>query len=440
MIPIAMKTNDPEETLKMFIFFSDLLNRKVIDSKGKIIGKVIDLRVALGELFPPVVSIRIRSKWKKKFAFLPWEAVESINGRVIRLKPEAENRMVEKPTELHNQTKAKGEEILLRDEILDKQVVDTYGAKVERVNDLHLLMAEEQLRLVHVDFGVRGIFRRLGWVKYVDVFTNWLFAYQVPNKLLSWKYIQPLSHDPYKQALKLNVTHRTLSEIHPSDLADILEDLDRYKRSYVFDALDVETQADALEEVDDETRVSLIENLNEERASDIIEEMEPDEAVDLLQDLPEEKKRDLIEGLEDDKREELEELLAFEEGTAGSIMTPDYIYCLQNDNVGKALEIFRGSDKPLDSVSYIYVTDDKEKLLGVITLRDLILRPADQIVSGFMKKDIIKLKVDDSAKAAAEIFKKYKFLTIPVVDENEIMKGIITLIDGVEAIFPEFGE
>jgi magnesium transporter len=435
-----MKTNIPEETLKMFVFFSDILNRRVVNSEGKIIGKVVDLRVALGELFPPVVSIRIRPKGKERFVFLPWGVVESINGRVINLKPEAENQITEKPTETLDHTKAKGEEILLRDEILDKQVVDTYGAKVERVNDLHLLLAEGQLRVVHVDFGVRGIFRRLGWVKYVDVFTNWLFAYQIPNKLLSWKFIQPLSHDPYKQALKLNVTHRTLSEIHPSDLADILEDLDRHKRSYVFDALDVEAQADALEEVDDETRVSLIENLSEERASDIIEEMEPDEAADLLQDLPEEKQRDLIEGLEDEKREELEELLTFEEGTAGSIMTPNYIYCLQTDNVGKALEVFRGSDKPLDSVSYIYVTNDKEKLLGVITLRDLILRPADQTVSSFMKKDIIKLKVDDSVKTASEIFKKYKFLTIPVVDENEVMKGIITLIDGVEAIFPEFGE
>jgi magnesium transporter len=435
-----MKTNVPEETLKMFVFFSDILNRRVVNSEGKIIGKVVDLRVALGELFPPVVSIRIRQKKKGYLVSFPWEMVESINGRVISLKPEAENQISEKPSEMLNHTKTKGEEILLRDEILDKQVVDTYGAKVERVNDLHLLLADGQLRLVHVDFGVRGIFRRLGWVKYVDVFTNWLFAYQIPNKLLSWKYIQPLSHDPYKQALKLNVTHRTLSEIHPSDLADILEDLDRHRRSYVFDALDVEAQADALEEVDDETRVSLIENLSEERASDIIEEMEPDEAADLLQDLSEEKKRDLIEGLEDDKREELEELLTFEEGTAGSIMTPNYIYCLQTDNVGKALEVFRGSDKPLDSVSYIYVTDDKEKLLGLITLRDLILRPTDQTISSFMKKDIIKLKVDDSVKTAAEIFKKYKFLTIPVVDENEVMKGIVTLIDGVEAIFPQFGE
>jgi magnesium transporter len=427
-----MKNDVQQKALKMFVFLSQILNRRVINAEGKMIGKVVDLRVKLGEPFPPVVSVRIKQKRGEKFVSFPWESVQSINGNVIRLKTGAENQV--------SGIKIKEEEILLKDEILDKQVVDTYGAKVEKVNDLHLLLAEGQLRLVHVDFGIRGIFRRLGWIKYVDPFTNWLFAYQIPNKLLSWKYIQPLSHDPYKKALKLNVTHRKLSEIHPSDLADILEELDRHKRSYVFGALDVEAQADTLEEVDDQTRVSLIESLSEEKASDVIEEMEPDEAADLLHDLSEEKKRGLIEGLEEDKREELEELLKFEEGTAGSIMTPNYIFCLQTDSAGKAMEIFKQSDKPLDSVSYIYVTDEQERLVGVVTLRDLILHPSEMQVSNFMNRNLVKLKVDDSVKQAAGIFKKYKFLAIPVVDEKNQMKGIITLSDGVEAIFPEFGE
>ena len=435
-----MNTAIQQEALKMFVFFSDILNRRVIDSEGKIIGKVVDLKVKLGEIFPPVVSVRVRQKRGEKFVFFPWQAVESINGRVISLKTGAENPVIEKTSNSTNHSKTKEGEILLKDEILDKQVVDTYGAKIERVNDLHLLLAEGQLRVVHVDFGIRGIFRRMGWVHYVDVLTNWLFAYQVPNKLLSWKFIQPLSHDPYKQALKLNVTHRTLSDIHPSDMADILEELDRHRRSYVFGALDVEAQANTLEEVDDQTRVSLIESLSKERASDVIEEMEPDEAADLLSDLPEDKKRGLIEGLEEEKREELEELLMFEEGTTGSIMTPNYISCLLTDNVEKAMESFKHSDKPLDSIAYIYVVDDKEKLVGVVTLRDLILHSPETQISNFMNKNIIKLKVDESVKEAAEIFKKYKFLAIPIVDEKEQMKGIITLSDGVESIFPEFGE
>ncbi|KPK99544.1 MAG: hypothetical protein AMJ91_07425 [candidate division Zixibacteria bacterium SM23_73_3] len=416
----------------MFVFLSEILKRRVISSAGKIVGKVVDLRVKLGELFPPVVSVRVLQKGQKRLVSFSWHAVESINGNVIRLKRDSENRTVDLQIE-------EGE-ILLKDEILDNQVVDTYGAKVERVNDLHLLLAEEQLRVVHVDFGIRGILRRLGWIRYVDALTNWLFAYQIPNKLLSWKYIQPLSHDPKKKALKLNVTHRKLSEIHPPDLADILEELDKHERSYVFGSLDVETQADTLEEVDDKTRTSIIEGLSEERASDIIEEMEPDEAVDLLQDLPQEKKQEIIEALEEDKREELEELLKFKEETAGGIMTPDFISCLQTDSVKRVMETFKQSDNPLDNISYIYVTDEQEKLIGVVTLRQLIFNPAETKISSFMNQDIVKLKVDDSVEQVAETFRKYKFLTIPVVDEQNRMKGIITLRDGVEAIFPEFGE
>jgi magnesium transporter len=427
-----MKNDTRQEALKMFVFLSEILNRRVINSEGRIIGKVVDLRVRLGELFPPVVSVRIRQKKGKELISFPWHAVESINGNVIRLKKDSESQRVD--------LKIEEGEILLKDEILDDQVVDTYGARVERVNDLHLLLAEGQLRVVHVDFGIRGIFRRLGWIRYVDALTNWLFAYQIPNKLLSWKYIQPLSPDPQKKALKLNVTHRKLSEIHPSDLADILEELDRHERSYVFGSLDVETQADALEEVDDQTRVSIIEGLPEERASDIIEEMEPDEAVDLLQDLSDEKKQELIKTLEEDKRGELEELLKFEEETAGGIMTPDYISCLQTDSVEKVMGIFKQSDNPLNNISYIYVIDEQEKLIGVVTLRDLILNPAEAKISSFMNRDIIKLKVDDPLKQVAETFKKYKFLTIPVVDGQNRMEGIITLRDGVEAVFPEFGE
>ncbi|KPK74308.1 MAG: hypothetical protein AMJ89_06680, partial [candidate division Zixibacteria bacterium SM23_73] len=185
---------------------------------------------------------------------------------------------------------------------------------------------------------------------------------------------------------------------------------------------------------------SLIEDLSDERASDVIEEMEPDEAADLLLDLPDEKKKELIQRMEKDTRIELEELLRFKEGTAGSIMTPDFIACLQTDTAGKAMEIFKRSTDPLDTISYIYVKDDQEKLVGVVTLRDLILNQPEIPVDSFMNRHLVKLKTDDSVKEVAETFKKYKFLVLPVVDEDDRMKGIITLRDGIEAIFPEFAE
>lgn len=429
---MVMKNEARQDSTKRFLFLSEILNRRVIDSQGNVVGKVVDLRAKLGELFPPVVSVRVQSKKDRKIVSFPWNGVASINENVIKLRPAATSHTLD--------VTVREGEMLLRDEVLDKQVVDTHGAKVERVNDFHLLLAEGQLRVVHVDFGIRGILRRLGWVRYADALTNWLFAYQIPDKLLSWKHIQPLSHDPKRNALKLDITLRKLSEIHPSDLADILEELDRRKRSYVFGSLNVETQADALEETDDKTRASIIESLPEEKASDILEEMEPDEAVDLLQDLPDDKKQELIETMEEEKREELQELLEFEEETAGGIMTTDYISCLKTDTLEKVMNVFKQSDDPLDNISYIYVIDKEEKLLGVVTLRDLVLNPPEAEAGSIMKRDVVRLRVDDSLEQVAEIFTKYKFLTIPVVDQQDRLEGIITLRDGMEAIFPEFGE
>jgi len=152
-----MKNEARQDSTKRFLFLSEILNRRVIDSQGNVVGKVVDLRAKLGELFPPVVSVRVRSKKDRKIISFPWNGVASINDDVIQLKPAATSHTLD--------VTVREGEMLLRDEVLDKQVVDTHGAKVERVNDFHLLLAEGQLRVVHVDFGIRGILRRLGWVR-----------------------------------------------------------------------------------------------------------------------------------------------------------------------------------------------------------------------------------------------------------------------------------
>ena len=421
-----------EQTSKMFLFLAEILNLKVIDSDGKLIGKVADLKAALGELFPKIAAICVRKKWDKKLFSLDWEAVDTIGKNVIRLKKEKEVNLL--PLEM------KEKEILLKEEILDKQVMDTMGAKVERVNDVHLLLSEGELRVVHVDYGVRGIFRRLGWIKWVDLLTNWLFAYQIPDKLISWKYIQPLASDPTQKALKLNVTLKKMHEIHPSDLADILEELGKQQRTAVFKSLDVETAADALEEVDPKFQVSLIESAAEPRASDILEEMAPDEAVDLLLSLPEEKKEKLVLGMEKEKREKLRELLKFREGTAGSIMTTEFLSLTEDKTVKEAIEKFKESSLPLETISYIYVTNNLDQLVGVLTLRNLILSHPETPLAELMNKDVIIVKIEDDVDKVAEIFKKYKFMALPVMDDNEHLKGIITLRDAVDATFPEFQE
>jgi len=414
-----------EAGLKMFRFVSELLGRTVVSAEGKPLGKLADLKVRLGEIFPKMNALVVKQRRKRKPVSLEWSELESLNANIVTLKPGAAEKF--RPLEVNS------EEMLLRDELLDKQVVDTFGAKIERVNDIHLLIVNKDLHIVHVDIGIRGILRRLGWIKGVDLLTNWLFAYRFPEKMISWKYIQPLASDFYRQGLKLNVNLKKLQDLHPSDLADILEELDRENRKKVFKSLDLQTAAETLEEIDPKLQLALIESATVELASDILEEMAPDEATDLLADLPEDKKDKLIQTMEKPSREKLVELLQFEEGTAGSIMTKDFIALEQGKTIADAIEDFKKLTHPLETIAYIYVTDEENHLLGVLTLRHLLLCQKDTPLGKLMNKNLIKVNPEDDIKKVAELFKKYKFLAIPVVDCDDHITGIITLQDIVES-------
>ncbi len=428
MQKLEAQFKDLQETnINMFLFLSEILGRFVLDAENEPIGKLADLKVRLGELFPKVVTLVVKKRRGKKLLELDWQEVQSLNTAVIRLKPGSAEKL--RPLEVNPQ------EFLLREELLDKQVVDTFGAKIERVNDIHLLIVSQDLRIVHVDYGIRGILRRLGWLKGIDFFTNWLFAYQFEDKMISWKYIQPLLSDPTKQNLTLNVTSRKIHEIHPSDLADIIEELDQINRATVFRSLDLQTAAQTLEEVDPKLQLKLIESTSVEQVSDILEEMAPDEATDFLADLPEEKKQKLIRTMEKPSREAVEELLKFKEGTAGSIMTKDFLSVRKDKTIGDAIEEFRKTVYPLESISYIYVTDQDNRLVGVSTLRHLITCEKDATLGKLMNTHLIKVEPEDHVDTVAALFKKYKFMALPVVDKEDMLKGIITLQDIMQSQF-----
>jgi CBS domain-containing protein len=413
-VPVA------EVGVNTFIFFSELQNRQMVDSTGQPVGRVDDLKTKLDELFPRITTLVIKRGRLSRPQSLDWSEVAIFCQDKITLKPGAEKKFA--PLEVSN------EEILLKADLLDKQVVDTYGAKIERVNDIHLLVVNHDLRIVHVDFGIRGILRRLGWLRRADALTDWLFTYRFQEKLVSWKYVQPLAADP-KHNLKLNLTLRKLHEIHPSDLADILEDLNQANRSSIFKALDLETAADTLQEVDPKIQVSLIETTPQERASDILEEMEPDEARDFLAELPEEKKDALMRTMEEPYRENVEELLQYKGGTAGGIMTKDFIALRQEATIAQAIDAFSRVFFPMESVAYIYVTDKGEHLIGVITLRHLLTCDRQRTLGQLMNVHLVKVDIEDNLDKVADFFKKYKFMALPVVDQDNVIQGIITLQD-----------
>ncbi len=406
-----------------FLYVSELLGRPVLTAEGRRLGRLHDLKVRLDDSFPRVTTLHIR-RGRGKVAALDWAEVASFSGRRIVLAPGAEGRTAEPDV--------KAEEMLLKEELLDKQVVDTHGAKIERVNDIHLLIIQKDLRIVHVDIGKRGLLRRLDLLRPVEGLTKWFFEYEVPQVLVSWKYIQPLGSDLHRAELKLNVAARGLHDLHPSEIADILEDLDRESQKRVFKALDLETAADTLQEVDPKLQLSLLEAAPAEKASDLLEEMEPDEATDLLSELSEDKKRRLFQTMEKPSREVLEELLTYKEGTAGRIMTTDYLTVREDQTVGDALREFKNTTHPLESVAYIFVLDADGRLRGVITLRHLLLMDKETPVRDLMNTHIVRVWTDDDLATVAEIFGKYKFLMVPVVDEENVLCGVITFQDIME--------
>jgi CBS domain-containing protein len=413
------------QNLKDFYFFSDFLNRKVYQSPDERAGKIVDLVAERAEPYPMIIGIMVKTKGKK--LYLPWEKIARIEPQIT---------LSEKEPPVLKSSLPEKDIVLLREEVMDKQIVDTFGAKVVRVNDLHFLRVDSRLRLVHVDVGFRGLMRRVGWEKVMDQVLRWLFSYDLPNQFISWKYVQVLSGS---DLLQLSVSQKKLSHLHPADLADIIEDLSGRERSAIFHALDTETAAEALEEIDPKIQKALIETIPVEKASDIVEEMSPSDAVDLLADLPEERAEEILEGMEQEKAEDLRELLVHPDETAGGLMTTAYLSLTPEVTVETAISRLRQEAPNLDVIDYIYVVDAEEVLQGVISIRDLLTAQSHQTLSELQPPRVVSVKLDEDQNEVVEAFAKYGFRALPVVDEENHLRGIIGFRSVLDVLAPDAG-
>lgn len=400
---------------KDFYFISELLGRKVVAPGGSVIGRAADVIVERVDPYPLVVGLAVRRRFSKTTAVLPWSCVTAIEPRLVCTPHLDEAAM----------PASAAETIRLREEVLDKQIVDTFGAKVVRVNDLHFLRINSQLRLVHFDVGLRGLMRRLGWEKGLTRTLQWLFSYELTDNLIGWKNVQLL---PGAGSLKLNVPHKELSRLHPAELADILEDLSNYDRTAVFRSLDAETAAEALEEIDDpKLQQALIEEMSIEKASDIIEEMSASDAADLLADLPSETAEEILEEMEEGRAEGLRQLLEHPEETAGGMMTTALLNLSPGDTVETALKRWREAEPELDVIYYIYITDPDEALTGVVSMRELLRAEPRQPLSAVQSSRLITVPLDASEDEVVETMIKYGLRALPVVDAAGGLKGAIRL-------------
>jgi CBS domain-containing protein len=403
-----------------FRFLSSIIGRPVRGSDGVRLGRLADLVVATGEQYPPVESLVLKGKAGRRQ--YPWSAVDRFDDRGLTLKADAvSSTPPEQPL---------ADRIPLVEEILDKQIVDVHDAKLVRVNDLHFLELKGQLRVAHVDVGLRGLVRRMGWELLVDR-TLKLFNPGAPylgaDQLVSWKLVQPLDQSAGK--VRLEVAQRLLATLHPADLAEIMEDLGRDQRTVLLERLDVETAAEALEEARPELAAQLLEEVAPEKAADILEEMAPDEAADVLSDLPGDTRDEVLAAMERPEAREVEALLAYPQDTAGGLMTPDRIQLGPEQTIADAIGELRRRDEELPLVYEIFVADAAGRLLGLCTLRDLVLHEPATLLGTVMREAPATLRLLDQLREVAAAAAKYNLVSVPVVDEAGVLQGMVTVDD-----------
>ncbi len=415
--------------MDIFVFITDLVGKKVRHADGRVAGRLADCVTEGRDQYPRVTSFVARRRGRRLLR-VPWGNVTRMDRDGVWLDGAG---LPLAPFE-----RAAGE-ILLVGDVLDKQVVDVHGAKVERVNDIHLLNTERDLRVVHADVGFRGFLRRVGALRLFDAVTSWLFSYTIKEAFIPWRFVQPLTEHVALSPIQLNIAQTRLATLHPADLADIIEELPQPERAAFFKSLDVETAAETLGEMEDEElQVDLLETVGPERAGDIIEEMDPDEAADVLQEFDEGQAEELIEGMEGERAEDLRELMAHDEGTAGAIMTTEYLAVKPTATVASALRALKNVVADVETYNYIHVVDAGGVLEGIFSLREALVTKRATPVKDVMSPRVVTVRDDDRLARVAEAFGKYGFATLPVVDDEGKMRGVITLHDAVAAIYPDF--
>jgi CBS domain-containing protein len=404
-------------------FLSDLIGRSAVleaDGDRRSIGRIADFVVERpDDTFPKIDALVIKSKSGKHLA--PVESIVDFDAGgklVLREAP-----TVEAPPD--------DEALYLVEDLFDKQIVDVDGRKVVRINDIEVARTGGSLRVVAADIGFGGIVRRLGAGNISRALID-----KIPRSLIAWDNVAPL-HDLNPTQIQLSVSETRLSRLHPSDLAEIIGDLSARDAARVVGSLDDETAADALEHLDAETQRSIIDDLGHERAADIIEEMDSDDAADLLGELPEEQQEKLLREMDAETADDLRELVAYDEDTAGGLMTTDYVWIYPHRTVGATIAKIRELAPETEFIYYLYVTDQSDKLLGVLSLRTLLLSAPEATIHTVMDGDVVSVHPDASAVDVASTIARYDLMACPVLDDDGKMLGIVTVDDAIDAVIPE---
>ena len=394
------------------LFVSELIGKFIVDRSGHKLGKVRDVWVDPENPFPLVRGLMIRHQGE--FKVIPWQDIYMLSRQVVALRVITSEVHLEKVSNKQFYTSG----------ILDRQIVDMNGAKIVRVNDIKLAGDSNGVHIVSIDVSLVGLLRRLlprGWVR-IKTSNRWLQPH-----FITWDMVQSLTSDG--ESLALRVSADKLSKMHPADLAEIMENISHKERLELFECLDPETAANTLAEVDLDMQVSLLMQMDKERAVDILEEMEQDEAVDLLSEMGEDDSDQLLSLMEDEAASDLRELLEYEEGTAGSLMTTDFLMFSEELTADGVIQRLRELAPEADNIYYLYVVDPVGSLKGVVSLRELIITSSESKISELMHTKVISVPAEEDEKQIWRLFSKYGLKALPVIDGSGKVIGIITVDD-----------
>ena len=399
------------------IHLSEVLDLPVADSELRRLGKVDDLLVDSADASVQRLVVR---RGKERLA-VAWAQVASFSpdqGQAV---------LVEGAVLLpHEGTTADGEHVALKRDVLDRQIIDTQGRKVVRVNDIGLEEQGGRLYLKRVDIGLAGAVRRLLAGLVAPRLVRRL-AEGFPHRDIRWDYVGLV--DPRSATIRLKV-HQQLARLHPADLADIIEDLGRVERGAIVSSLDAETAAQALSETEPEVQAAVVEQITADRAADLLEEMPPDAAADILGDLPEERSQAVLEAMQEEDADDVRELLAFSEDSAGGLMTTEFFRASESWSAGDVLEALHGLDEDVVAeLDEVPVVTEEGKLVGVAPLAQLVRAAADGRVTLACRPETPSVHSSATFSEVVGWFEKYHLRALAVVDEHGALIGVISVED-----------
>jgi magnesium transporter len=392
-----------------------LLGTPITSARGRMRGRLKDIAVGTGEEAGRVAGLVLKTR----------KGLEIVSSRDVHWTPSGALEL--RPDAVLNPVQGDENFILLRQDLLDRQIIDVHGRKVVRVNDVNLRWHSngdgEQLRVTEVEVGLRGAVRRL-LSGTLPRRTLENLVSKLPQRVIPWNFVDMIEVDPARR-VKLNIEYERLAQLHPSDIADILEDLAPAEREAVLRTLDEETAAETLEEVEPKLQKSLVQALDSETAAGIVEEMDPSAAADLLAELPDERSEAILEEMDPEERQEVKDLLEFREDSAAGRMTTEYIAVPQTATVADGIRALRGFEGDPETITEIYLVDSGEILQGVVPLARLVLARPETRLEVLTEPRFVTVRANQHENEVAELFDKYNLRALPVVDKAGKLVGVV---------------